>query len=63
MDADSFENWKNGHQARALYQSQKTTVGSISVPINQPGVYYLAFNNQFSLISNKAVTANVLLYH
>jgi predicted nucleic acid-binding Zn ribbon protein len=63
MDVDSFENWKNGHQARAFYQSEKTTVGNINVPINQPGTYYLAFNDRFSLISDKTVTANVLLYH
>jgi hypothetical protein len=63
MDADNFENWKNGHPARAFYQSEKTTVGNINVPVNQAGSYYLAFNNRFSLISAKTITANVLLYH
>jgi hypothetical protein len=62
-DVDNFENWKNGHQARVLYQSDKTTIGNINVSINRPGTYYIAFNNQFSLFSDKTVTASIVLHH
>jgi hypothetical protein len=60
-DADDFENWKNGHQANVLYQSEKTTVGTINVPISRAGTYYLAFNNQFSILSDKTITGNIQL--
>jgi hypothetical protein len=62
-DADDFENWRNGHAARALYQSGKTTVGSINVPISQAGAYYLAFNNRFALLSTKTISAEIVLHH
>jgi hypothetical protein len=57
-------NWKNGHPARVLYQTEKiTTVGTINVPISQPGTYYLAFNNQFSILSDKTITGYIQLQH
>lgn len=62
-DADNFENWSNGHQARVLYQTDKTTIGNIDVPIGRPGTYYIGFNNKFSLLSDKTVSASVLLIH
>lgn len=62
-DEDSFENWKNGHQPRVLYQSGKVTVGNIDVPITQTGTYYIAFNNQFSVVSSKTVNANITLQY
>lgn len=46
--ADAFENWKNGHTAQVLYQPDKTTVGTLNVPITRPGTYYIGFNNKFS---------------
>ena len=57
-----FENWKNGHQAQVRYQSGKTTIGNIDVLLG-PGRYYLAFNNKFSLLTGKTITANILLNH
>lgn len=62
-DADNFENWRNGHQARVLYQTDKTTIGNIDVPIGRPGTYYIGFNNNFSLLSDKTVSASILLDH
>jgi len=61
--SDEFENWQNGHQARVLFQTEKTTVATVDVPINQPGTYYLAFNNKFSVQSDKTVTGNIVLHH
>jgi hypothetical protein len=61
-DADNFENWKNGHQARVNYQSGKITVGNINTVLG-PGTYYLAFNNGFSALSAKTITGNISLIH
>jgi hypothetical protein len=60
-DADNFENWRNGQPARVLYSTDRTTVGTINVRVSQPGNYYLGFNNQFSLITDKTITSNVTL--
>src|ERR1043165_2794525 len=58
LDADSFENWRNGHSVRTYYNSEKITVANINVNLPQ-GEYVLVFDNTFSGLSNKAVTANV----
>ncbi len=60
-NADSFENWKNGHTAQVLYQTEKTTVGNINVLIKQPGTYFLCFNNKFSLFTDKTVSGDIQL--
>lgn len=56
-----FENWINGHQARAVYSTGKTTTGKIDVGITEPGTYILAFSNTFSLLTGKDVFAEVEL--
>lgn len=58
LDADSFENWRNGHRVKTYYNSEKITVANINVNL-PPGEYVLVFDNTFSALSNKAVTANV----
>ena len=58
LDADSFENWRNGHRVKTYYNSEKITVANINVNL-PPGDYVLVFDNTFSALSNKAVTANV----
>lgn len=58
LDADSFENWRNGHKVRTYYNSEKITVANININLPQ-GEYVLVFDNTFSGLSNKAVTANV----
>lgn len=58
LDADSFENWRNGHKVRTYYNSEKITVANINVNLSD-GDYVLVFDNTFSGLSNKAVTANV----
>jgi hypothetical protein len=58
LDADSFENWRNGHKVRSYYSSEKITVANINVNLSE-GDYVLVFDNTFSALSNKAVTANV----
>jgi len=58
LDGDSFENWRNGHHVRTYYNSDKITVANINVKLGA-GDYVLVFDNTFSNVSNKAVTANV----
>lgn len=60
-DEDDFENWKNGHPARALYSTGQTTIGDIDTVITAPGTYYLAFSNKFSAFANKTVSADIEL--
>ena len=46
-DADQFENFKNGHAADTLYDSGKTTVEKVDVPITTSGDYVFAFSKAF----------------
>lgn len=54
FDEDAFENFKNGHEAPTYYNSRRVTVGKIDLRL-KGGVYYLVFNNSFSIFSNKVV--------
>jgi hypothetical protein len=58
-----FENWANGHQARLLYSSGKTTNGRMDVPIAEPGTYCLGFSNAFSLLSAKTISTDIELQY
>ena len=58
LDADSFENWRNGHRVKTYYNSEKITVANVNVNL-PPGEYVLVFDNTYSILTNKAVTANV----
>lgn len=58
-----FENWANGHQARLLYSSGKTTNGRMDVAITEPGRYCLGFSNAFSLLSAKTISADIELQY
>lgn len=52
-------NWINGHEARVYWSTEgKKTTGRFDVRL-PPGTYYLAFSNQWSLVTNKYVFLNV----
>jgi len=58
---DGYTNWINGHQAKAFWSTQgKATTGSFDVRLN-PGTYYLALSNRFSLRADKYVLLNATL--
>jgi len=59
---DEFENWKNGHQAKVYYGTQRTTNGNFNVRL-APGTYVLAFSNAFSLLAPKEITAEINLQY
>lgn len=62
LDEDGFENYRNGHRVQTYYNSGRVTVGTINVTLGA-GSYYLVFNNSFSTVSNKAVSARVELQY
>ncbi|HKW16864.1 MAG TPA: hypothetical protein VJO35_05090 [Terriglobales bacterium] len=60
MDDDAYVNWENHHASRALYNSQKATVGTVRLVL-RPGKYHVAFDNLFSIMTPKAIEANFAL--
>jgi hypothetical protein len=61
LDADGFENFRNGHTANTYYNSGRVTVGTINGRLAE-GDYFLIFSNTFSVVTNKAVTASIELH-
>lgn len=60
LGQDEFTNWKNGHSVDTSYNSGRITVSNISVELSS-GSYFLVFSNTFSVVTPKAVTANIFL--
>jgi len=63
MDSTDFINWQNGHSAYTIYNSGKVTTASTTVYLPGPGTYYIVFDNTFSWISTKTVSANIVLQY
>lgn len=64
FDQDAFVNWQNNRSARAYYNSGRSTQGKIYAGLPaRAGTYYLVFNNNFSLITPKAVQASATLHY
>lgn len=61
LDDDGFANFKNGHAARAYFNSGKMTQGPIAGANLPAGTYYLVLDNRYSLITPKAVQINATL--
>jgi hypothetical protein len=63
-DEDAFVNWQNNRSVRAYYNSGRSTQGKIYAGLPpRAGTYYLVFNNNFSLITPKAVRASATLHY
>jgi Zn-dependent protease with chaperone function len=63
LDDMNFQNYWNGHQARALYDSGVLTTTQFEVPLTASGIYHLILDNTFSFAANKAVVLNFALAH
>ena len=63
LDDDAFVNWKNHHRVTALYNSHRATQGTVAVPLPHPGKYHVVFNNDFSVITPKAIELQFVLEH
>jgi hypothetical protein len=59
VDEDEFQNWINGHQAKAFYSTQQITNGKLDVGPLAAGRYVRAFSNKFSAFTDKYVFAEV----
>ncbi len=62
VSEDEYVNWQNGHPTKALYNSGKVTQDTISIAlpaVPAAATYYVVFNNKFSLLTPKAVQANL----
>jgi hypothetical protein len=59
LSEEQFTNWKNRHSTPTYYNSGKLTVGDLQAALpDDAGTYYLVFNNNFSLLTAKAVQFN-----
>lgn len=63
MDSTNFINWQNGHSASTYYNSGDITMDTFNIGLPSGGTYYLVYNNQFSLISQKNVNTQVNLIY
>lgn len=63
LDEDGFANWQNRHPVTPYYNSGRLTQGQIHASLSVSGSYYLVFNNNFSLITPKAVQVLATLHY
>ncbi len=62
MNDDQFVNWTNQHPVRVIYNSQKVTQGTVKVILpTEGGTYHVVFNNEFSMLTPKAVETSLVL--
>jgi hypothetical protein len=60
VSQDEYVNWQNGHPAKTFYNSGRVTQDSINLIMpSDAATYYVVFSNKFSLLTPKAVQANV----
>jgi hypothetical protein len=66
LTEDAFTNWQNHHSVPTFYNSGRVTVGTVDAHLpstGNPATYYLIFNNAFSVLSNKAVSADIAVHY
>ena len=56
-----YENYKNGHPYKAIYDSGKMTAGEFNFALPDPSGYIVVFDNMFSLMTPKAVEIQALV--
>jgi hypothetical protein len=56
LDADDYQNWVNGHQSKAYFQTEKTTAVTLNVNTGTVGPLVVAISNGFSVLSDKKVS-------
>ena len=61
MTQTDFTNWQNGHQANAYYNSGQVTTDTPNVSLPAGQTYVLVFDNTYSLLSSKTVSAQISL--
>jgi hypothetical protein len=61
LEEIQFRNWQNRHKFLPMYESGRVSADQINVPLPGAGRYVMVFSNRFSLLSTKAVTADLKL--
>jgi hypothetical protein len=63
LEASQFQNWEKRTKYTVAYQTGRVTAETLRMELPaEPGTYYIVFSNRFSLISNKAVVADIALH-
>lgn len=60
VDAENYRLVESGEPFRSFYNSGKVSTGSIDIQLPQ-GTFYVVFNNKFSFLTNKAISAEISL--
>lgn len=63
LNQDSFVNFQNHHDSPTYYNSGEVTQNEINAVLPGAGTYYLVLNNNFSLITPKAVQVSATLHY
>lgn len=63
LNDDAFANFQNHHGTLTYYNSGKVTQNTIKAVLPGAGTYYLVLNNNFSLITPKAVQVSATLHY
>ncbi|HKU24768.1 MAG TPA: hypothetical protein VJQ54_04805 [Candidatus Sulfotelmatobacter sp.] len=67
LNAEEFADWSNNQQTNAYYVSGRLTSDTLDVKLpattDALTTYYLVFNNAFSVLSKKVVTAEIKLHY
>jgi hypothetical protein len=56
MAGDDYQNYVNGHEAKAYFQTGQTTAVTLDLNISRAGPFVVAISNGFSLVSEKKVS-------
>jgi hypothetical protein len=61
LEAIQFRNWQNRLKFLPMYESGRVSGDKVNLPLPGAGTYVMVFSNRFSLLSTKAVTADLKL--
>lgn len=61
MTDSQLQSWLKGQKAVGIYVSGRVSSADLTVPILTSGTYHLVFSNDFSILSAKVVSANIIL--
>ena len=63
LTEEQLQAWSQGRREEALYDSGQRRSVVLSVPVSDPGTYYVVLDNSFSVISPKNVEADIRFVH
>jgi hypothetical protein len=63
LTEQQFQVWTRSTHPQALYDSGQRQSVVLSVPLNDPGTYYVVFDNRFSARSAKNIQADIRFVH